>query len=58
MSELCCEVNETKAEKVFICCRCGDKHRLFPGIDKPLYYCGDNICELKVGDDVEIDNGS
>ena len=43
--------DETKV-KAWVQCECGEEHRLFPGIDKPCYWCGDELKTLKPGDDI------
>lgn len=40
------------AKKVWVVCSCGEKHLLFPGIDAPLYWCGDELKKLQSGDEV------
>ena len=39
--------------KVWVICKCGEKHRLFPGIGAPFYWCGDELRKLEEGDEVE-----
>jgi len=41
--------------KVKIDCNCGEKHLLFPGISSPVYWCNNNLKELKVNDTIEIE---
>jgi len=38
---------------VYVLCSCGQKHRLFKGIDAPMYWCGDELKALEKGDKVE-----
>ena len=45
----------TETATCYILCSCGLKHRLFPGLEAPVYWCGDNLKELQVGDDVEVE---
>ena len=39
--------------KVCIIYSCGERHPLRPGIDAPVYWCGDILKKLQEGDDVE-----
>jgi len=43
------------AREVYVICRCGEKHLLKGGIDAPVYWCGNILKQLKVGDDVEYE---
>lgn len=36
-----------------VCPSCGERHRLSPGMDSPVYWCGSVLRELRAGDDVE-----
>ena len=42
--------------KVWVTCKCGERHRLFPGIDAPFYWCGDELRKLELGDEVEYED--
>lgn len=46
--------NPTTAN-AWIKCSCGQKHRLIPAIDAPVYWCGNNLLKLKAGDEVEYE---
>jgi hypothetical protein len=39
----------------WVICPCGEKHKLIPAIDTPVYWCGDKLLELKAGDNLEIE---
>lgn len=41
--------------EVWVTCSCGEKHLLFPGIDSPLYWCGNELRKLQSGDEVEYE---
>lgn len=49
--------NENKSTKAigWVICHCGQKHRLIPAIDTPVYWCGNELLKLKEGDDVDIE---
>ena len=49
------ETNEMVIANTWVVCSCGDKHRLIPGIDAPVYWCGDVLLKLTVGDTVEYE---
>lgn len=36
------------------CERCLEYHKLFPGIDTPAYWCGDDLMSLEKGMEVAI----
>lgn len=44
---------DLKEERVWVSCSCGKEHLLKPGIDSPIYWCGDELRKLCVGDEVE-----
>ena len=48
------EVEEHEVKVV--CPKCGGKHKLFPGIDAPIYWCGNDLKVLKAGDEIEYDD--
>lgn len=48
------KVVEVKAV-CYIVCSCGQKHLLRPGLDAPVYWCEDNLRNLKEGDEVEYE---
>ena len=39
----------------YVACPCGEKHLLRPGIDTPVYWCGDTLKNLREGDEVECE---
>jgi len=39
--------------EVCVVCSCGQKHRLFKGIESPMFWCGDDLKSLKESDEVE-----
>lgn len=39
----------------YIVCSCGEKHLLRPGIDAPIYWCGNTLKILQEGDEVEYE---
>jgi len=39
----------------WVICQCGDKHKLIPAIDTPVYWCGQELLKLKSGDNVEYE---
>lgn len=41
-----------------VCPHCGGKHRLLPGLEAPIYWCGDELKILQVGDGVEYEEVS
>ena len=47
--------NVVRAIVWVVCPECGDKHRLLPGVGTPIYWCGNTLCSLKAGDDVEYE---
>jgi len=53
------EKMKTEEHEVWvICLECGGKHKLFSGIGAPMYWCGDKLKILKVGDDVEYEDNA
>lgn len=50
------EEKETSNAEVWVMCsHCGEKHRVIPGVEAPVYWCGNNLLCLKDGDDVEYE---
>ena len=48
------EPKRTTEAGVWVICRaCGEKHQLKRGISAPIYWCGNNLHRLVVGDEVE-----
>ena len=39
-----------------ICPYCKQKHQLHKGIDAPVYWCGNELYKLQVGDEIEYDD--
>lgn len=39
----------------YVVCSCGEKHLLKPGIDAPVYWCGDTLKKLQEGDKIEYE---
>ena len=42
-------------KEIWIYCSCGSLHRLLPGLDAPVYWCGDELRVLRVGDGVKVE---
>lgn len=49
------EEQEVITAKAWVICSCGEKHRLLPGVEAPIYWCGNTLRNLKEGDDVEYE---
>lgn len=39
-----------------ICPHCIDHHSVFNGLDTPLYWCGEELFPLRIGDLVYVDD--
>ena len=44
-----------KKVRAWVYCECGEKHRLFAGIDAPTYWCGDELKILQAGDKIKYE---
>jgi len=42
-----------REENAWVSCSCGKEHLLKPGIDSPIYWCGDELKKLCIGDEIE-----
>jgi hypothetical protein len=45
--------NILEARSWILCPYCGEKHELRQGMFTPIYFCGDVLCVLKEGDEIE-----
>ena len=50
-----CKEAKEKVANVWVLCNCGKEHQLIPGIDAPIYWCGDELKCLVKGDEIEYE---
>ena len=47
-------IHDVRVETLYIVCNCGSLHKIGGGLDAPVYWCRDELCELKEGDIVVV----